>query len=348
LLYGPDYRLESSEAYKDDSVFIYVQMELCNYSLSYWLNENKNPSSRDLPRMMRWFKQLVQAVGYIHSKNMIHCDLKPKNLLFTNKDTLKLCDIGRASELQKDINEWKTEKSRSLIESELYRSPELLIERDGVSSKTDVFSLGLILTELCVVMTSEERSEIFDEYRNGLQTEKNIDATTANFVRAFTQVEPSNRPTCTEILAQMFEIEVINESILLNEQTDSMDTTPILNKPSTLVRGFSSKFVNEFVVRKIIGEGGYGCVFRTINRNDRYVYAVKRVEVDSNHYETAVREVQAMAKLRHDGIVSYKVAWKESPPEGWQYESDIDMLKGLGLPRNHLKSMKYYDGSVYI
>ncbi|GMS86407.1 hypothetical protein PENTCL1PPCAC_8582, partial [Pristionchus entomophagus] len=45
--------------FRDECVFIYIQMQLCNYSLSEWLKENTLPSSRNLTRLKGWFKQIV-------------------------------------------------------------------------------------------------------------------------------------------------------------------------------------------------------------------------------------------------------------------------------------------------
>lgn len=44
-----------------------------------------------------------------------------------------------------------------------------------------------------------------------------------------------------------------------------------------------------------------------------------------------MREVKALAKLEHPGIIRYFNAWQESPPEGWQEEMDQRWLKDTRL-----------------
>ena len=59
----------------------------------------------DLPHDSTVFLQLAEGLGYIHSKNLIHQDIKPQNVLISvdskGKITMKLADFG----LSKSVNE---------------------------------------------------------------------------------------------------------------------------------------------------------------------------------------------------------------------------------------------------
>ncbi|GMT01604.1 hypothetical protein PENTCL1PPCAC_23778, partial [Pristionchus entomophagus] len=190
------------QIYSNDGVFIYIKMQLCHFSLSDWLKEHQAPSSRTIAKMRMWFKQMVSAVDYIHENNLIHRDLKPNNVLFMGTDHVKLCDLGVATERHVD-DATESVFSRSLEGTKLYMSPEQR-RAEAYSSKTDVFSLGLILAELCVVMTTDMRTEIFSNYRLGKQSELVTDNKTAEFIALLTKVDPKDRPTCSEMLDHLY------------------------------------------------------------------------------------------------------------------------------------------------
>lgn len=94
---------------------------------------------------------------------------------------------------------------------------------------------------------------------------------------------------------------------------------------------FQSKFLQDFEPVKLLGHGGFGVVFEARNRLDECPYAIKRIAVANSEraIQRVLREVRAMAKLDHPGIIRYYHTWIERPPDGWQEEQDCLMLKGM-------------------
>lgn len=95
---------------------------------------------------LRLFQQVCDTVQFAHRRFVVHCDLKPSNVLVRADGTPMLLDFGiaraldRAPSAREDLaaNAWITPR---------YASPEQL-RGDAVSTASDVFSLGLILFEL--------------------------------------------------------------------------------------------------------------------------------------------------------------------------------------------------------
>lgn len=86
-------------------------------------------------------EQVFQALDFIHLNGIIHCDLKPDNILFSNEDfqTIKIIDFGSAMTGQGEIGQY--------IQSRFYRSPEVILGLP-FNEKIDIWSAGCIAVEL--------------------------------------------------------------------------------------------------------------------------------------------------------------------------------------------------------
>ena len=95
----------------------------------------------DVVRMFA--EQLLQALAYLARPDVdiIHCDLKPENVMLENpmRNGIKLIDFGSACK--------SSEKSYTYIQSRFYRSPEVILGLP-YSASIDMWSLGCMLVEL--------------------------------------------------------------------------------------------------------------------------------------------------------------------------------------------------------
>ncbi|GMR37954.1 hypothetical protein PMAYCL1PPCAC_08149, partial [Pristionchus mayeri] len=154
-------KIDSKEmfTYNEDSAFLYIHMELCQSTLAHWLTHN---DERDLNQIKDWFVQISDAVAYIHEKKYIHRDLKPSNdLLFASEDHLKVCDLGIVTDrvISNDEPGEEVGQERTFAKGTAkYMAPEQMGWAD-YTSKVDIFALGLILAEMCVVMPAVEAEE---------------------------------------------------------------------------------------------------------------------------------------------------------------------------------------------
>jgi serine/threonine protein kinase len=101
------------------------------------------------------FMQVCEGVQHAHQKAIIHRDLKPSNVLISVQDgkpTIKIIDFGVAKALAQRLTE-KTMYTEMgmLVGTPEYMSPEQAeLTGRNVDTRTDVYSLGLILYELLV------------------------------------------------------------------------------------------------------------------------------------------------------------------------------------------------------
>ena len=87
-------------------------------------------------------KQLCSIIEFIHSKNLIHRDVKPENILIDQEGHIKLADFGLAKENVAD-----NKVTQSFCGSPAYLSPEM-VNRRGVGKSADVYGIGAVLYEM--------------------------------------------------------------------------------------------------------------------------------------------------------------------------------------------------------
>ena len=96
--------------------------------------------------------QILRALKYIHSANVLHRDLKPSNLLVNSNCDLKVCDFGLARGVLSD-EEMIGKPRNALLLTEYvvtrwYRAPEIMLACHEYAKPVDVWSVGCIFAEL--------------------------------------------------------------------------------------------------------------------------------------------------------------------------------------------------------
>lgn len=89
--------------------------------------------------------QIISAVQFCHSRNVIHRDVKPENILVSKEGILKLCDFGFARIVASAA---AGEVHTDYVATRWYRAPELLVGDTTYGKSVDVWAIGCLLAEM--------------------------------------------------------------------------------------------------------------------------------------------------------------------------------------------------------
>lgn len=171
-------------------------------------------------------KKLFETLRYLHSKGIMHRDLKLENILMTSQTSeidFKLCDFGLACYVDRSL--------RTKSGSPGYMAPEIL-RGNSYSTKADIFSAGVVLYILIsgtspfnsdnsekVIKSNAECKVSFakKEFRS-------ISSLTIKFIAELLNPEPTFRPTADQVLSHVImQLITCSESSSLSFTTLNLD-----------------------------------------------------------------------------------------------------------------------------
>lgn len=128
-------------SYSDERDYNFL-MEYCPGGTLYELIRKFR--SLPVPMALYYFCEMLLAIEYLHSRNVMFRDLKAENILVDAKGHLKLTDFGLALKLEE-----REDLADSYCGSPIYIAPETL-QRQRYDRRVDFYALGVLLYEMIV------------------------------------------------------------------------------------------------------------------------------------------------------------------------------------------------------
>uniref|UniRef100_A0A8D0CTC2 eIF-2-alpha kinase GCN2 n=1 Tax=Sander lucioperca TaxID=283035 RepID=A0A8D0CTC2_SANLU len=198
----------------DESTDEMSEMEYCEKStlrdtIDHGLHQDQN-------RLWRLFREILDGLAYIHEQGMIHRDLKPVNIFLDSQDHVKIGDFGLATDHPANVaaGKFEVEEGSStvmpkpdptgnmtgMVGTALYVSPEVQGNTKATyNQKVDLFSLGIILFEMCYrpMTTGAERISVLSQLREPMVFPEDF---TRKVIEWLLKHDPALRPTAQELL----------------------------------------------------------------------------------------------------------------------------------------------------
>ena len=291
----------------EDDWYVHIVMEyLKGYDL-YKIITLKKYTGFDEKDMCEIIQQLLKALSFIHSQNIIHRDIKPENILFANKrdhSTLKLIDFGLATYLKKDTKS---------VGTPFYMAPEMI---DGNSvPQSDIWSVGIIVYLMLTgkyAFEAKPGESLYEKIKNNeIDMQPLIDSECSeeakDFIQKCLKKKYSERMTTSECLehAWITKFCVKKNSNLLNN--DTVDTLLDFANKTALQKEiyyFIAKISSENDINKLKQ------FFNQLDVDNSGTLTIEEVEkafkqIDIDITEEELKQIWEGLDFHKDGQVNY-------------------------------------------
>jgi serine/threonine protein kinase len=184
--------------YRFDGDYLLLVTEYCNEGdLDKWLKQD-----HDFKERMDIMVQIMRGMDYLHNNNILHRDIKPKNILL-HDGIIKICDFG-FSTMIKEYNQL----FNTICGTPLYMSPELLFMQP-YTLKSDIWALGILFYNIMYKSHPFGKLINMDDYRLKIKfpihfplNSNSCDAygNYVNVIKQMLSYQPEHRPDATMIL----------------------------------------------------------------------------------------------------------------------------------------------------
>ena len=207
----------------------YLVMEYCNGGslsdcLKKYQNQTGHPFTQEIVQFL--MRQIINVMKYIHSRGIIHRDLKLDNILVTfdseydknninmMKATIKIIDFGFATHMGNENLCYST------VGSPINMDPNILIKMNqnkmginkgqmlGYNQKADIWSLGTLCYEMLIgksAFNSQSMQELVDKVQNGTYSiPTHLSKEVVSFLNAMLQFNSQKRLSCDELSRHAF------------------------------------------------------------------------------------------------------------------------------------------------
>lgn len=226
----------------------YIVMEFCPGKLLFKkFDEKKRTDEKEAARIML---QVLEALHYLHQREIVHMDLKSENIIYNGR-TVKLIDFGLSQH-------FKPNKKMSKIQgTKYYLAPEVITKK--YNHKCDIWSAGVLLFMLLTGKTpfkGDSETELFDNilnnrYANKLEDFSRVSKLAKEIIKLMLTPEMKTRPEAEQLIKHDWLVGAFSEE----SKDDDAATELIANIKNfqfhnKLQRGIFYYFINNLITNE--------------------------------------------------------------------------------------------------
>lgn len=289
-------------------------------------------------RAVKIIVQVLDAVGHMHAKNMIHRDVKPSNIMVTSDDTVKLIDFGIAKHLRK--NQALITQGGAKLGTTIFMSPQQ-VKGKVLDRRTDIYSIGATLFYVLTGQYPYDKNLSEYEIYNKIVTQPFPDPVgfyvgVSDKMRAIIRKATENQPLDRYQACEEFSIDLLSiqkkksKNVNVSLQTRIIDAADLEFKKPNFGTGFWQNLIMLMAAvafSAIIISGLYFLSKKDERRvidNNTYLLngdSINAQKIETLHYGETVRVI----KKPSDGIIKkpwFKVRSLRNHI-GYVYEKDL-------------------------
>ncbi|XP_059985536.1 serine/threonine-protein kinase Nek5 [Lagenorhynchus albirostris] len=205
-------------------------------------------------QILSWFVQISLGLKHIHDRKILHRDIKTQNIFLSkNGMVAKLGDFGIARVLNNTM-----ELARTCVGTPYYLSPEIC-QNKPYNNKTDIWSLGCVLYELCTLRHPFEGNNLHQLVLKICQARvppisPRFSHDLQSLISQLFEVSPRARPSISSILKRPF-LENLMAKYLTPEVIQEEFNHTLRHKARSSASRPAEKVVPDFKMQKVRFQG---------------------------------------------------------------------------------------------
>ncbi|KAF4976049.1 hypothetical protein FZEAL_7227 [Fusarium zealandicum] len=286
----------------------------------------------EIGKVRSWTRDLLDALNFLHNKNIAHQDIHPGNILLFRESTGEIIPKISDCWYQRDIHSISSHKAGlpglNFAKSAYWLPPEIAgASKPQYTYKTDIWDFGVVFVQMIFGL---DALRTYSSPKN-LMESLTLSHSLHELVGRFFKEDKQKRPRAFELGSSEFL--ATDAPVLFDDASAMLSSSPSINSLQVLparlrrdsnARGYaSSRYTEDFVEEGRLGKGGFGEVVKARKKLDGQIYAIKKITQRSQASLTEIlKEVRLLSQLSHPAVVRYYNTWVEEIPDQPDTEDD--------------------------